>query len=352
MALPSLIDDMETDAISTQLYAKALGCILGGVIGDALGTPSEGKDYRAIEDKFGWIDDFEGTGTDDTIMKNLLARALIKTQGYAGRDDWAQEWLDDWMAIFGDKRDKFFTSVIHTAQKLRLHSIPRMAALGNMPSSSSAMAIAPVGIVNACRPRQAAQQAYDVASLIHIHDVGFCQDAAAAIAAGIAEAFKPNATVESMLVAATAFLDPLSGSEMRERIEQALELANQCVDFKQFRNAVYEQRDVFFKPLICDSRETVPLTLALFALSKGDFEKAVTYGANFGRDSDTNACMVGGLTGALAGVDGIKSQWTAKILAYGGGEEKIAEDLTRTAVKKASSYEQEQGLFERLLGPS
>ena len=72
---------METNIKSTQLYSKALGCILGGVIGDALGTPSEGRDYAYIEKTFGWIDDFEGTGTDDTIMKNLLARALVKTEG-------------------------------------------------------------------------------------------------------------------------------------------------------------------------------------------------------------------------------------------------------------------------------
>ena len=29
----------------------------------------------------------------------------------------------------------------------------------------------------------------------------------------------------------------------------------------------------------------VPLTLALLTLAKGDFEKSVTYGANFGRDA-------------------------------------------------------------------
>jgi|TARA_Y100000031_G_scaffold150315_2_gene189498 ADP-ribosylglycohydrolase len=339
---------MATDIKSTQLYSKALGCILGGVIGDALGTPSEGRDYTYIEDNFGWIDDFEGTGTDDTIMKNLLARALVKTAGYAGRDDWAREWLDDWMAIFGGKKDKFFASVIHTAHKIRVHRVPRMAALGNMPSSSSAMAIAPVGIINACRPRQAAEQAYNVASLIHIHDVSFCQDGAAAIAAGVAEAFRPDASVQSVLESATSFLEPMSGSEMKTLIERALELAGGCADFKQFRNAAYEQREQFFRPLICDSRETIPLTLALFALADGDFEKSVTYGANFGRDSDTIACMVGGLTGALTGADGIKSQWTDKILRYGSGEEQVAEDLVRTAIKKDADYTAQHETFQSL----
>ncbi len=340
---------MGENITETTLYAKALGCMLGGVIGDALGTPSEGKDYRAIEADFGWIEDFEGTGTDDTIMKNLLARALIRTGGHAGRDDWAREWLDDWQAIFGNKRDKFFPSVIHTAYRVRWQGVPRMAALGNMPSSSSAMAIAPVGIVNACRSRLAARQAYNVASLIHIHDVGFCQDGAAAIAAGVAEAFNPSATVASILDASTAFLDPLSGTEMKQRIDHAVDSARQSTGFEDFRKLAYEEPDVFFKGLICDSRETVPLTLALFVLADGDFEKAVTYGANFGRDADTNACMVGGLAGAFAGIDGIKPQWRDKVLSYGGGEEKISEDLVRTAIEKDASDRLEQEPFGSLL---
>jgi ADP-ribosylglycohydrolase len=341
---------MDIEIKSTPLYAKAFGCILGGVIGDALGTPSEGRDYRWIDETFGWIADFEGTGTDDTIMKNLLARALVRTGGHAGRDDWAKEWLDDWMAIFGGKKDKFFASVIHTAHKLRLHSVPRTAALGNMPSSSSAMAISPVGIVNACRPRQAAEQAYNIASLIHIHDVSFCQDGAAAIAAGVAEAFRPNSTVASVLTAATEFLEPISGREMLTQIERALALARECRDFKEFRRAAYDQRDIYFKPLICDSRETIPLTLALFALADGDFERAVTYGANFGRDSDTIACMLGGLAGALKAIDGIKPEWRDKIRGEGGQEEQIAEDLAKAAISKSTASSAEQAAFDSLLG--
>ncbi len=71
----------------------------------------------------------------------------------------------------------------HSAAKLRFGDLPRTIASGNMPSSSSAMAIAPVGIVNAGHPRAAAAQAMELASLIHVTDVAFCQDGAAAIAA-------------------------------------------------------------------------------------------------------------------------------------------------------------------------
>ena len=40
-----------TDPIErTALYDKTLGCLLGGLIGDAIGTPTEGKDYRFIQE--------------------------------------------------------------------------------------------------------------------------------------------------------------------------------------------------------------------------------------------------------------------------------------------------------------
>ena len=193
---------------STSFFQKTIGSLIGGLIGDAIGTPTENMPYPQIEETYGWVADFDCDGTDDTVMKYLLAEALIRTDGFASYDDWAQVWLDNWDNIFGDKVGKFFQSVLHTAVKLRRHSIPRMAALGNMPSSSSAMCISPVGIVNACNPRQAAEQAYNLASLIHIHDVSFCQDGAATMAAAVAAAFHSEATINSIWMRLSAPLYP------------------------------------------------------------------------------------------------------------------------------------------------
>jgi ADP-ribosylglycohydrolase len=319
----------------TTLYTKTLGCLLGGLIGDAIGTPTEGLDYATIEERFGWVKDFQGEGTDDTVMKNLLAEALIRTDGYATLDDWAAVWLEDWEAIFGPKVGKFFISVLHTAQKLRRHAVPRMAALGNMPSSSSAMCISPVGIVNACHPLRAGLQAYNLASLIHGHDVGFCQDGAAAMAAATAEAFKPQATVGSIINEAYAAIIELSGAEMRGRIRALLDLAREKGEYKAFRAALYGDADRFFCQITCDSRETVPLTLALFELAEGDFARCVTYAANLGRDADTIASMVGAMAGALHGVDGIPADWRQRALDNATTDQhELAMRLCRTALIK------------------
>lgn len=334
---------------STPLYKKTLGCLLGGLIGDAMGTPTEGKDYTDIESQFGWVDDFHCDGTDDTVMKHLLAEALIRTDGYATLDDWAKVWLGDWEAMFGPKVGKFFISVLHTAHKIRRHSVPRMAALGNMPSSSSAMCISPVGIVNACNPRQAALQAYNLASLIHVHDVGFCQDGAAAIAAAVAEAFSLGCSVDSIVKAAISSIIKLSGQEMIERISAVQDLARHLKGYCTFRAAVYEGADTFFCRIGCDSRETVPLALALFRLADGDVARCVTYAANFGRDADTIGSMAGAIAGAFRGIDGIKREWIEKVSSYAQLDQAgLAVRLAMTAIKKLARERRAHKAFQRI----
>jgi ADP-ribosylglycohydrolase len=81
--------NLAATACRAELLDKAYGCLLGGLIGDAMGTPSEGLEPADIERRFGWIEDFEGDGTDDSIMIYLLADALIDSDGYANADDWA-----------------------------------------------------------------------------------------------------------------------------------------------------------------------------------------------------------------------------------------------------------------------
>lgn len=284
---------------SSRFETHTLACLMFGVIGDAMGTPTENLEPAEIEQRFGWVDWFEGDGTDDTVMRDLIASALIRTGGYADADHWAEEWRDQHQAIYGSKVGRFFPSVLHAAAKLRHGYLPRTIAEGSMPSSSSAMAIAPVGIVNAGNPRAAAAQAMEIASLIHVTDVAFCQDGAAAIAAAVAEALTPTATVDSVLKASIAYLKPWSGQEMCSLITAALELAGDVGDYKAFR-ARYHGR--FRQRIACDSRETVPAALAIVHLAGGEPGLAACFGANFGRDADTIACTAAGICGALAGM--------------------------------------------------
>lgn len=213
------------------------------------------------------------------------------------------------------------------------------------------MGISPVGIVNACNPRQAAEQAYSVASLIHIHDVAYCQDGAAAMAAATAQAFCPGTTVEEVVSAAHDVVVPTSGVLMRGLIAKALEVSRKAKDYKAYRVAIYEQGDTFFRRIACDSRETVPITIGLFSLTGGDVEKATTYGANFGRDADTIATMCGAIAGAYSGVEGIKKEWVDKAQQVTPIDQNdLAKRLVATAIKKHNDGAAARDLFASLAG--
>lgn len=277
--------------------------IIGARVGDAMGTPTEELSPDQIGAQFGWLTTFEGDGTDDSLMATILAETLVASGGTATLDDWAEQLLAHHSEVL-EKADKFFPSVLHLVEKLKFGYLPSQVAVGNMPSTSSAMCIWPVGLVNAGNPAEAARQALELARLIHTNEVDACTDGAAALAAAIAAAFVPGATIRSTLDAAIGGTRRLSGREMSETIVRAVALADDCASYVDFRTEFHRS---FARPIVCDALETVPAALALCALADGDLSRAVEYGANFGRDTDTIASMSGALCGALA--DEIPPAW-------------------------------------------
>jgi ADP-ribosylglycohydrolase len=297
-------------AASNAFGDRVLGCLLGGLVGDAMGTPTENMEPVDIARQFGWVATAAGAGTDDTAMRAILCDALLATDGYAGPDDWADQWVAHADVFTGALRPKFFVSVLQTAEKLAMGDDSRCVATGNMPSSSSAMCIAPVGIVNAGNPRAASEQARWLGSLIHQGPVSFCADAAAAIAAAVAVAVDPGATLDDVLEAARTTLHPGRAGVMRDLIGQTLSLARQSNDYETFRR---EYHETFRQRVACDARETVPAVFGLLALADGDVQRCVEYAANFGRDTDTIGTMVGSISGALAGAKAMPAAWSGSV---------------------------------------
>jgi ADP-ribosylglycohydrolase len=291
-----------------ELDERFLAVVIGARVGDAMGSTTEGLSPEEIEARFGWVDDFAGDGTDDSLMASLLADALLASGGHAGADEWAAQWVEHRDRMLS-RKDQFFPSVLHTAEKLAYGFPPRRVAAGTMPSSSSAMCIWPVGLVDAGDPRGAAAQAYALAALIHVGEVDFCQDAAAAVAAAVAASLRPGSTADEACAEALAVLHPVSGAPMRELISEAVGLA-QVSEYEEFRDRYHAG---FRQHIFCDARETVPAAFALAALAGGDLRRGVEYAANFGRDTDTIASMTGALCGALNEPDAIPAAWTTAL---------------------------------------
>jgi ADP-ribosylglycohydrolase len=208
----------------------------------------------------------------------------------------------------------FWVPVMNSFWRVSAEGIsPREAGSGNMSSSSSAMCISPMGIINAGNPRQAALETYEVAGLIH-HN--FSRDGACSMAAAVAEAFSPGTSVDSILKAAVEYLPPRSAKVMGGFIEATLSLARETGAYAAFRERYYAER-ILHDIAMPDARETVPVALSLFYLADGDPRQTILYGANFGRDADTIASMAGALSGALHGASALPGEWVEKIRASG-----------------------------------
>lgn len=314
--------DVVGEARTEDLHRRFLSVVIGARVGDAMGAPVEGMSAEEIDARFGWVDAFTGDGTDDSLLATLLADALLASGGYAGADEWAAEWIRQRDRIDA-KKDRFFPSVLHTVEKLANGVSPRRVAEGNMPSSSSAMCIWPVGLVNAGDPGAAAAQAYALSALIHVGEVDFCQDAAAAIAAAVAAGLRPGTGMDQARGEALAALRPASGALMRDLIAEVVTEAGDASGYETFRRG-YAAR--FGRPIACDSRETVPAAFALATLADGDLRRGVELAVNFGRDTDTIATMTGALCGAIAGPDAIPGSW---LTSLGPAAVSGAEDLAR-----------------------
>ena len=108
---------------------------------------------------------------------------------------------------------------------------------------------------------------------------------------------------------------------------------------------IYENR---LMTIMCDSRETVPCALALFHLAGGNPEKAIIYAANFGRDADTIATMVGAVSGAYAGVDGLRRKWVEEIQKSSPEQENLTNKLIEVIEKKYNEVNVVMNSYKKL----
>jgi ADP-ribosylglycohydrolase len=155
---------------------------------------------------------------------------------------------------------------------------------------------------------------------------GHSRDAAGIIAAATAEAFNPNATVDSVADAATNNIPGGQQSRMYEPMLLAVKLAREAKDSEELTRMYYDKLVIEWSGRgkkvcsdgrhddSCEAYESIPCAIGMFVNAKGDFKKTIIGAANFGRDCDTIACMAGYIAGAFNGIDAIPTQWVEAVL--------------------------------------
>ncbi len=310
------------------------GCLIGGAIGDALGAPVEGWYHHEIKEKYGRLDKLipslrgntginygenrkepgdAGAVTDDSTMRHYLSYAIARKGGRITPEDYAAVLVEHMNPFRVWRSDRI------VLEKLRLGMNPWETGKNNMPNGAAAMAIAPIGIINAGDPQQAYQDGFVIAS---VTQDGVDRDAAATVAAAVAAAFAPGATVNSVLDQAIA-----CGSFLISRyIQLAIDMARETNDIELFTQQFYDQMLYWQSPqpphkgkwnkahfFSGSSLEMVPAALGIFYLCEGDVNRCIVEGVAFGRDNDTIASVAANIAGAMQGASAIQDDWIQRV---------------------------------------
>lgn len=300
----------------TSTYERVYGALIGQAVGDALGAPTEGLTRAQIVERYGWVSDFvddDPAGTDDTEYAVLTARLLLDHGTGLTPDQVGAAWTKDLVHQEGGFFGGGFSEMT-AINNLRAGLAPPVTGSDNheMWSDGAAMRIAPVGILCAGDPVEAARLAAVEAQVSHAKDGIHC---AQVIAAGVAAAMTARSwedVVDAALAPAPA--DSWTGRTVR----RAVDIGSAHTDLPAALDELYARISIFHYPFADVGPEATALAMGVFVAAQGEYVPAVCGGANVGRDADTIAAMAGSLAGALHGAEAIPQAWRRRINAVRG----------------------------------
>jgi ADP-ribosylglycohydrolase len=342
------------DGDGYMLADRAVGCLAGAAVGDALGGATEGWEAHEIREHYGgWVSGIvesirrargiqkpfspfhkgDGHVTDDTLMTRVLVHAYDVKRDHLDAYDVERLMLPEivdrmtWIPELGREDllyHRLFLAEKWLVLKLRYgHTDPRDAGVGNIVNCGAAMYIAPVGIVNAGDPRGAYSEALDLSGA---HQSSYGREAAGVMAACVAQALEPGATVDSVVEVALQ----LAKDGTRAAIEAVAEAATGLDGWRTGGLAELRRSfapfdsvgEVYAAPALSaripsrvQSIEELPVALGLLVATGADYAETVLGGVNYGRDSDSIASMGGALAGALGGAGSLRRDWVDDVSA-------------------------------------
>jgi ADP-ribosylglycohydrolase len=333
-----------TQSLRSRVRARLHGIALG----DALGAPVEKLSAADIRARYGRVTSLNtawhkmnldaaarngrvrgnGIVTDDTLM----TLALMDIYGEARRhlDAWDMAdgmvrqiaWTPRWVPELQREAmliDRLFYPEKWIFQRHQLANCdPRQGGIGNMVNCGAAMYIAPIGVVNAADPRAAYDEAIAFAAG---HQESYGLEAAGAMAAAVAAAFMPGASIDGVVDIVLGLAKDGTRAAIADIAGIARQLRGSGADHASVCTAFHDaiarysvmgddvnhseekagrQTDAY-RPSRLQSIEELPLALGFCLVNDGDFRASIEDGINSGRDTDSIGVMAGAILGALHG---------------------------------------------------
>jgi ADP-ribosylglycohydrolase len=278
--------------IDADMLARAEGCMLGQLCGDALGSLVEFQTEKEIRSRYpegvkelidgGTWNTIAGQPTDDSEMALMLAQTLVSEGTY--RQDDAREAYEYWLSTVPfDMGMTVFSGLNHTPNH-------------NSEANGALMRISPLGIFAVRHPPDLVEEWARQDSII-THPNLVCRHINVLFVKAIALAIRlrpePREIYASMLEWARAI--PAMPSVL-EVLKAAADAPPKSYSWQEgwvliaFQNAVWQ------------------------LLHADSFEAAVIDTVMRGGDTDTNAAICGALLGALYGRAAVPIQWQTAVL--------------------------------------
>lgn len=285
---------------------RAQGCLAGLLAGDNLGAQVEFMDAASVAQRIkrrpllmedgGTWNILAGQPTDDGELALALARSIMASGGTYNCEAAAVayvDWLHSSPFDMGGTTRQALTGPLRYPEMSVSDACSKAASLTSQ-ANGALMRVAPIGIAAYADPTLAASWARQDAVLTHPHPV--CLEANAAYAAAIAAGIGSGRR-EDMIEAAFGVLgNGESALTVRGCLEAAL-VGHLPEEYQQQMGWVL-----------------IALQNAFYHLGAGDKAgHAIVETIRRGGDTDTNACIVGALVGAVDGLEGLENAWLQKL---------------------------------------
>lgn len=287
-------------------YNLALGAFLGAAVGDAAGAPLEFFKDTIDSDAIDFALSMSGGGrlrigpgqiTDDTELALCLANTLVAAKSKYGMpiDNIKQSYWE-WL-----QTNPFDVGVTCSRAFKDFNSIPDYESKSN----GALMRATPIAIYAHSLPAELIA-GYARADACISHPNKTCQDANAAYCVAIAHLINNVGDSEGALRAARSVLVQSKNEDVLHWFDTVT--TNDCEFPYDCRNSIGFVKWGF--------------TLAFYHLkNRTPYEDCLRHVLSHGGDTDTNACIAGGLMGALHGAMAIPKRLSQPVLTYQWNED-------------------------------